>query len=132
MQERKEEGAKGGDAEVPVEAQDLTVFVQSVMEQMVCVREMSSCTMIQSIGIDTEYRYQYYTVASSSATIVDAPTSVVLAVVLLSAACWALPDCTHVRYPCSRVGVLFELTRVIVQGFCALCCVHSSIIQVSY
>lgn len=38
-QERKEEGAKAeagkGDAEEPVEAQDLTVFVQSVMEQMV-------------------------------------------------------------------------------------------------
>lgn len=40
--ERKEEGAKEeaagggkGDTEVPVEAQDLTVFVQSVMEQMV-------------------------------------------------------------------------------------------------
>lgn len=38
-QERKEAGAKAEagkeDAEVPVEAQDLTVFVQSVMEQMV-------------------------------------------------------------------------------------------------
>ena len=38
-QERKEEGAKSeagkSDAETPVEAQDLTVFVQSVMEQMV-------------------------------------------------------------------------------------------------
>lgn len=35
LQERKEEGAKESNAEVPVEAQDLTVFVQSVMEQMV-------------------------------------------------------------------------------------------------
>ena len=38
-QERKVEGAKSeagkSDAETPVEAQDLTVFVQSVMEQMV-------------------------------------------------------------------------------------------------
>ena len=38
MQERKEEAAKAAkaaDKETPVEAEDLTVFVQSVMEQMV-------------------------------------------------------------------------------------------------
>lgn len=47
-QERKDEGAKQeaagdgkGDAGVPAEAQDLTVFVQSVMEQMVRVNGRS-------------------------------------------------------------------------------------------
>lgn len=78
-QERKEEGSKGeaagdgtGDSGVPVEAQDLTVFVQSVMEQMVrgngrdekeggvSHARMDACSGVGVLRTTIDYRYLFF------------------------------------------------------------------------